>query len=134
MNFKFTFDFWLPIHTSYSRNLKSRKIFLFLRVFTLSISWFGDLYKQKYHFLAVVKNARQNSKQWFVLEKLGPRIFNKIVCFWSPTAGEWISDASECWTWMQKAIYIFTRRRCSARTKLSNDWEMGRTVWQSRRN
>ena len=59
-------------------------------------------------------------------------MFNKIVCFWSRTPGEWISDALESWTWMQKAIYIFMGRRCSARTKLSNDWEMERTVWQSR--
>ena len=38
---------------------RTEKYFLFSRIFTLSISWFGDLYFKKVSFLAVVKNAWQ---------------------------------------------------------------------------
>ena len=33
--FKFTLDFWLPIHTSYSRNLQNRKILFIFSEFSL---------------------------------------------------------------------------------------------------
>ena len=46
---------------------RTEKYFLFSRIFTLSISWFGDLYLKKVSFLAVVKtldNSQNNGSYW----------------------------------------------------------------------